>query len=156
MKTLAILPCGKRKIWDKYPYHGSAKVKDVYIGNLHRLTRGYAEQFATDWVILSAKHGFRSRNEIIKENYDLTFGMKNDGIISNEALKKQIKEKQLDQYDKWIVLTGQKHLNVLRQIVDLKKLNTPLLGTRGIGDMQKRLKCAIDNKRPLPNQYLEK
>lgn len=151
MKKLAILPCGKRKIWDRDPVQGKMAVRDVYIGTLHRLTRTYAESFADEWVILSAKHGYCFPDELIAENYDLTFGTKDKhAIISNQALIDQINKKQLDQYDRIIVLTGQKHKKIVEQTFPEKDvLSFPLLGTKGIGEMQHLLKHAIENKVPL-------
>ncbi|MBU5595273.1 hypothetical protein KQI76_08910 [Amphibacillus sp. MSJ-3] len=151
MTTLAILPCGKKKVWDLDPSRGKVKVREAYVGTLHQLTRQYAEMFCDQWVILSAKHGYCFPNEIIDKNYDLTFGMpKSEMMITNEQLKKQIKEKRLDQYDQIIVLTGKKHKVIVEQTFNQEnQLSFPLLGTRGIGEMQQRLKQAIIKRQPL-------
>jgi len=150
MRQIAILPCGKRKIWDVEPEKGPSKVNEVYIGTLHRLTREYAEAYCDDWVILSAKHGFRSRNEIIYENYDLTFGMKEAGIMSTGHLRQQLTTLQLDRYDRAIILTGQKHKRVIEALGGITSNDVyPLLGTRGIGEMQQRIRKAIHDQQPL-------
>lgn len=151
MSKLAILPCGKKKIWDLDPTIGREEVREVYVGTLHRLTRQYAEMFCDQWVILSAKHGYCFPNERIEENYDLTFGMpKGEAVISKEQLKVQIEEKRLQEYDQIIVLTGKKHKSIVEQTFDqASKLAFPLLGTKGIGEMQQRLKQAIVNNQPL-------
>ena len=150
MRILAVLPCGKKKIWDKTPDVGPMKVKDVYIGTLHRLTRQYAEIFADEWVILSGKYGFRSKNEMINGDYDITFGMKGTDVIASRVLKQQIHRQGLDQYDRAIILTGKKHQRVIEAIGGVTKDDRyPLLGTKGIGEMQQRLKWAIENKTPL-------
>ncbi|GEM03566.1 hypothetical protein HMI01_05540 [Halolactibacillus miurensis] len=150
MRVLAVLPCGKKKIWDKIPDVGPMKVEDVYIGTLHRLTRHYAEIFADDWVILSGKYGFRSRNEMIKEDYDITFGMKSADVVSSNTLMNQVVEQGLNRYDQALILTGKKHQQVIHAIGGITKDDRyPLLGTKGIGEMQQRLKQAIDKKQPL-------
>lgn len=150
MSTLAILPCGKRKIWDKDPDHGPAYVDEAYTGTLHLLTKRYAEIFCDEWVILSGKHGFCSKKEIIKDDYNLTFGMNEKGLITDETLKKQIEDKALDRFDQVVILTGKKHQKVIQRIggISISDLY-PLLGTRGIGEMQHLLKKAIDEETPL-------
>ncbi|PXW92659.1 hypothetical protein DES38_102243 [Streptohalobacillus salinus] len=150
MRQIAILPCGKRKIWDVEPQRGPTKVNEAYIGTLHRLTKEYAQAYCDDWVILSAKHGFRSKNEMIEQNYDLTFGMDQDQIISTKALRKQITTLQLDRYDRAVILTGQKHKRVIEALGGITDNDVyPLLGTKGIGEMQQRLRSAINEKQPL-------
>ncbi|WP_440895151.1 DUF6884 domain-containing protein [Amphibacillus sp. Q70] len=151
MSKLAILPCGKKKIWDLDSTRGREVVREVYVGTLHRLTRQYAEIFCDQWVILSAKYGYCFPDEMIEGNYDLTFGMsQGEAIISKEQLLKQIGEKKLQAYDQIIVLTGKKHKAIVEQTFDqVSKLVFPLLGTKGIGEMQHRLKQAIINKQPL-------
>ncbi|SEN66031.1 hypothetical protein SAMN04488134_101581 [Amphibacillus marinus] len=150
MRELAIIPCGKRKIWDVNPTFGQATVNEAYIGTLHRLTKQYAQTFCDNWVILSAKHGYCFGDEIIPSNYDLTFGMNNkQAIISNEKLKAQIHEKELLNCQKIIVLTGQKHKRVVEaSFEEQDRLFFPLIGGRGIGDMQQKLKQALVLKRP--------
>lgn len=151
MRQLAIIPCGKKKIWDRYPDHKGEKVAEAYIGVLHRLTKQYAEMFCDQWVILSAKHGYSSPDEIIKSNYDLTFGMNETGlIISNEDLIAQIKQKNLSEFDQIIALTGKKHQKIINATFSREqKIIYPLLGTKGIGEMQQKLKGAIETKRSL-------
>ena len=56
MKTLCIIPCGSKKIWDKYPDLGPQKARDVYIGPFAKKCREYAETFyGESFCILSAK-----------------------------------------------------------------------------------------------------
>lgn len=54
---LVIVPCGKRKIWDKHPDQGPTRADDAYIGTPFTLNRTYAERFGDRWVVLSAKYG---------------------------------------------------------------------------------------------------
>lgn len=150
MLQLAIIPCGRKKVWDKYPEQKATKVDQAYIGILHRLTKQYAELFCDNWVVLSAKHGFQLRDEIIPENYNLTFGMKGiHPIIGLEQLINQINKKKLSEFDQIVALTGKKHKAIIDQIFPEEKLIYPLLGTKGIGEMQQRLKQSIEMKAPL-------
>ena len=65
MKTLVIVPCGKRKIWDKNSEAGPTKARDVYTGSPFKVNREYAEKFGDPWVILFAKYGFLEPDQVI-------------------------------------------------------------------------------------------
>ena len=110
MKQLCIIPCGKRKIWDKQPDAGEQKAQDSYIGTFHQLCQQYARLFFTDWVIISAKHGFLLPNDIVPENYDLSFSMKKTEVIGIKELQKQIVMKGLSSFEH-IVVFEEKSLN---------------------------------------------
>ena len=58
MSTLAIVQCGQKKIWDRNPGAGPTAAKDAYVSPYFRKNRAYAERFADQWMILSAKYGF--------------------------------------------------------------------------------------------------
>ncbi len=81
MSAICIIPCGKKKIWDKYPSEGAVSAEEAYIGTFHRLAEQYAKKFFNDWIIISAKHGFLLPHDIVPENYDLTFGQKGKKTI---------------------------------------------------------------------------
>jgi hypothetical protein len=55
--SMVIVPCGKRKIWDKHPDQGPTHAAEAYTGAPLRLNRRYAERFGDRWVVLSAKYG---------------------------------------------------------------------------------------------------
>ncbi|WP_117169878.1 DUF6884 domain-containing protein [Paraliobacillus sediminis] len=151
MKQLAIIPCGKKKIWDRNSSQGPAVVKDAYVGVLHRMCEQYAEMFCDQWVVLSGKHGLMLPNETILENYNVTFGVKNNGeVISIEELQSQLLDKKLGAFDQIISLTGKKYQPIIEETFGPNKdIRYPLLGTKGIGEMQQRLKSAIKNKKAL-------
>ena len=151
MKQLAIIPCGRKKIWDVDSTKGPTEAKDAYIGVLHRLCEQYAVMFCDQWVVISAKHGYLLPNDIVPQNYDLTFGMKKDlSIITEEELLVQTKQKELTNYDQVIALTGKKYQPIIEKTFGSDiKVHYPLLGTKGIGEMQQRLKYAIENNTPL-------
>ncbi|MEK7016221.1 DUF6884 domain-containing protein [Bacillus sp. FSL R9-9410] len=143
MKRLSIIPCGKKKIWDKYPDYGETEAKDVYISPFGKACQAYATLFFENWVILSAKHGFLRPNDIVKENYDLAFDSKSDEIISVEQLKKQMADKNLIQFDEIVLLAGKKHRKVVTKLYPEGIITYPLEGCKGIGYMLQRLKEAV-------------
>lgn len=45
MKRLCIIPCGKKKIWDKYVDYGPTEAKNVYISPFGKACQAYATEF---------------------------------------------------------------------------------------------------------------
>ena len=150
MKKLAVVPCGKKKIWDIVKDYPPAPAKEVYLSNFHRLCRQYGNEFTDQWVVLSGKHGFLFPNDIVAGQYDVTFGDKSKEVITIEQLKQQVKEKQLDYYDELVILTGKKYKPFIYGAFDetIKK-SFPLAGYKGIGYMQQAMKQAIRDGKPL-------
>ncbi|PGV60296.1 hypothetical protein COD94_20435 [Bacillus cereus] len=144
MKRLCIIPCGKKKIWDKYPDHREAEAKDVYISPFGKACQAYATEFFENWVILSAKHGFLRPNDIVKENYDLAFDSKSNEIINIEQLKQQMIDKGLLQFDEIVLLAGKKHKKVVTKLYSEEIITYPLEGCKGIGYMLQKLKGAVE------------
>ncbi|ASN05959.1 DUF6884 domain-containing protein [Virgibacillus necropolis] len=150
MSQLCIIPCGKKKIWDKEPNRGATQVKDTYIGTFHTLCRNYALQFTDQWVVLSAKHGFLMPEDIVDENYDVTFNQKEKEIITLERLQHQVKAKRLDQVEELIILTGKKYKKVIEgSFDDRMPMKFPLEAYNGMGYMQQALKKAVENNIPI-------
>lgn len=150
MKQLSVIPCGIKKIWDKQPKLGAVPASEAYIGTFHTLCRNYAKTFTDSWIILSAKHGFLFADDIVDGPYDVTFNQKSDEIISMERLCEQVREKQLDQFDELIVLTGKKYKKVIKESFgEFFPASFPLLQCRGIGYMQQLLKRAIEEGKPI-------
>ncbi|PWN15970.1 hypothetical protein CU072_10440 [Bacillus thuringiensis] len=135
MKRLCIIPCGKKKIWDKHSNYGPMEAKDVYISPFGKACQAYASMFFENWVILSAKHGFLRPNDIVLKNYDLAFDSKSDEVISIEKLQKQMVDKSL--------LAGKKHKKVVTKLYPEEMITYPLEGCKGIGYMLQRLKEAV-------------
>ncbi|EJV85554.1 DUF6884 domain-containing protein [Bacillus cereus] len=144
MKRLCIIPCGKKKIWDKCPDYGETEAKDVYISPFGKACQAYATEFFENWVILSAKHGFLRSNDIVQENYDLAFDSKSNEIISIEQLKQQMIDKGLLQFDEIVLLAGKKHKKVVTKLYPEEVITYPLEGCQGIGYMLQRLKGAVE------------
>lgn len=143
MKRLCIIPCGKKKIWDKHSNYGPMEAKDVYISPFGKACQAYATMFFENWVILSAKHGFLRPNDIVLENYDLAFDSKSDEVISIEQLQKQLVDKSLLQFDEIVLLAGKKHKKVVTKLYPEEMITYPLEGCKGIGYMLQRLKEAV-------------
>ncbi|HEB2435096.1 DUF6884 domain-containing protein [Bacillus sp. 22475] len=143
MKRLCIIPCGKKKIWDKHSNYGPMEAKDVYISPFGKACQAYASMFFENWVILSAKHGFLRPNDIVLKNYDLAFDSKNDEVISIEKLQKQMVDKSLLQFDEIVLLAGKKHKKVVTKLYPEEMITYPLEGCKGIGYMLQRLKEAV-------------
>lgn len=143
MKRLCIIPCGKKKIWDKHSNYGPMEAKDVYISPFGKACQAYASMFFENWVILSAKHGFLRPSDIVSENYDLAFDSKSDEVISIEKLQKQMVDKSLLQFDEIVLLAGKKHKKVVTKLYPEEMITYPLEGCKGIGYMLQRLKEAV-------------
>ncbi|ADI31336.1 DUF6884 domain-containing protein [Staphylothermus hellenicus] len=150
MKTLCIVPCGKRKIWDKYPNKGPTKARYVYIGAFAKKCREYAEKFCPNsWVILSAKHGFLFPDDIVPGPYNVSFNDKKTNPISIEELKAQAHMKGLYRYDRIIVLAGRNYAEIVKKVFSNKEVVTPLSKYKGLGYMMQKLNEAIRRGVPL-------
>ncbi|WCK55835.1 hypothetical protein PP175_07885 [Aneurinibacillus sp. Ricciae_BoGa-3] len=144
MNRLCIIPCGTAKIWDKNPLQGPTEAKNAYIGPYGRACQAYADRFFTDWVILSAKHGFLFPTDPVPENYNVSFSMNHPDVISVQELKRQVDEKQLSGFDEIVVVAGKKYKRVIEQVFgDGYVYRYPLQGCKGIGYMLQKLKNAV-------------
>lgn len=140
MKSLCIVPCGKKKIWDKIPNAGPTMAKNVYTGPFAKKCREYAKKFHPDnWIILSAKYGFLAPDDIISGPYNVSFNDKSSIAISTEELRKQVKEKNLDKYDEFVILGGKYYIEIIRSAFSEKEVFNPLDGCKGIGYMMAKL-----------------
>ncbi|HIH69528.1 DUF6884 domain-containing protein [Methermicoccus shengliensis] len=141
---LCVVPCGSLKIWSRYPDAGATMARDVYIGSFARTCIEYAEKFYPDsYVILSAKYGFLFPDEIIPENYNVTFNDPKTNPISVEELRKQAEQKGLMRYDEIVVVAGSNYINIVKKVFAEKKIITPLKGLGGMGPMISAMKKAI-------------
>lgn len=116
MSVLVIIPCGKKKIWDKSPSVGPTSARDAYTGSPFKVNRQFAEycqKRGADWLILSAKYGFVSPSSLI-ENYNVTFKQPKTCPVSHEALRSQVAEMKLDRYERVIAVGGREYLQAVR------------------------------------------
>jgi hypothetical protein len=114
MTILTIVQCGGQKVWKTNPQLGPVAAKDAYTSSYFKKNVAYAKKFGNRWIILSAKYGFLDPEELI-EDYNVTFKVKKSGPISTDKLKEQIKSKELDSYDKIVVLGGKEYLEPVRR-----------------------------------------
>jgi hypothetical protein len=129
LKILVIVPCGKAKIWDRQPNRGPTKARSAYIGAPFIVNKTFAEKFADKWVILSAKYGFIDSDFVIPENYNTAFKNPSTNPISVNALRKQVKEKNLQNYDFVVALGGEDYLRMIKQAFqDVSKVIAPAQG----------------------------
>lgn len=150
MKTLCIVPCGNRKIWNKKPNAGPTKARNVYIGPFAKKCREYAEKFyPTSWCILSAKYGFLFPEDIIEGTYNVSFNDKSTNPISPNELSNQIMEKGLNSYDRIAVLGGRNYVNIVKVIFHKEEIHTPLADCQEIGYMMGKLNGAIQRGVPI-------
>jgi len=112
-KTLVIVPCGARKIWDVQPHRGPTAARDAYIGTPFKVNRGFAEVVGDRWVILSAKYGFIEPDFVITGPYNVTFNRKASRPVTVEYLRQQISELGLDQCKCVVVLGGQAYREIV-------------------------------------------
>ena len=146
MKSLCIIGCGKKKIWDKNPEAGPVKAEDLYIGPFTRKCIEYAKKGDFDlWCILSAKYGFLYPDEIVHGPYSECFHVISSNSISLEELSLQLNDKKLDEYEKITVLGGKYYLGMVSKLFHKKEIYNPLNGCKGIGHMMKKLNDLIDN-----------
>lgn len=144
MKTLCIVTCGDRKIWDRNPDAGPTKARFVYIGPFATKCREYAEEFyPSSWCILSAKHGFLLPNDIISRPYCVRFNKKGTNPITTKELSSQAKQKKLDDYQQIVVIGGKSYVDTAREVFSSKKILAPLTDCKGMGYMMRRLKEAV-------------
>ncbi|RSK26781.1 hypothetical protein EJF36_07845 [Bacillus sp. HMF5848] len=151
MKKLCIIPCGRKKIWDIDPTIEATKAHKAYVGTFHSYCQAYARLFFDDnWVVLSAKHGFLLKDDIVPGSYDVSFSMKNHPeVITNDQLRKQIIEKNLNDYDHYVVLAGKKYRRIVEGLFPRGDISYPLAQYKGLGYMLRALRLAIDEKKEL-------
>jgi len=143
MKTLCIVPCGNRKIWDKFPSQGATEARHVYIGPLAKKCREYAEKFyPSSWCILSAKYGFLMPDDIVEGPYNVSFNKKATNPITKNELVVQAAQKGLDACEKVIVLGGKNYIRIVQEVFSENKVYVPLEGCN-LFEMMGKLNDAI-------------
>jgi hypothetical protein len=149
MKTICVVPCGKRKIWERFPDAGPQKARDVYTGPYASKCIHYAQFFYPEsWCILSAKYGFLMPNDIIPGPYEVTFKKKNTNQIGKEELFDQVLKKDLYGYNDIIVLGGKVYCDIIDELFGGKLISKPLCGL-SLGEAIKTLNESINKRIPL-------
>ena len=150
MTTLCITPCGKKKIWLKYPKAGPTEAKKVYTGPFAKKCKEYAENFYPDsWCILSAKYGFLFPEDIVPESYNVSFNDIGTNPITLKELKIQIEEKDIEDFDEFVVLGGKNYVKIISDLLPNKYIQKPLEGCKGNGYMMGLINKALKDRNPL-------
>ena len=150
MRTICIIPCGSKKIWDKFPHAGPTPARDVYIVAFAGKCQEYAQTFYPDsYYILSAKYGFLSPDELIPQPYNVTFKDISTNPISVSQLAAIAREKGFADVDQIVVLAGKDYVRILRAVFPKTKIIEPLNGCRGIGEMMSRVNKALHHNKPI-------
>jgi hypothetical protein len=150
MKTLCIVPCGVKKVWDKNPDAGPTKARDAYVGPFSKKCREYADKFyPSSYCILSARHGFLFPDDIVPSPYNTSFKDKSTIPITTDELLANLKEKGLGDYENIVALGGQHYTNIVRAVFSDKEVYAPLDNCGRIGKMMGKLKKAIERGTPL-------
>ena len=151
MKSLCIIPCGSKKIWDINPKAGPTKARNVYVGPFAKKCQQYAETFYPgSWCILSAKHGFLFPDDKVLGPYNVTFNKKTTNPITIEELARQARNKKMARYHVIVVLGGKNYVERIKAVFSGVNISTPLSDCKGMGYMMGKLNDAIHRKRPIP------
>jgi hypothetical protein len=143
-RTLVIVPCGQRKVWDRSPESGAVAANQAYIGGPFRLNRAYAERVGDAWMILSAKYGLIPPDFIVPGSYDVTFNRRASQPVGTREIRQQLAEIRLETYARIVVLGGARYRGVIKSALTGRpeleaKLVFPTAGL-GIGKAMQRLK----------------
>jgi len=113
-KVVVITGCTKTKMG--YDSTVKAKAVDMYQGRLFQAVRRYSESKRFPLMILSAKYGLVSPDEVI-EGYERTLRT-TDGV---DAIRQKVNEqlsKILPQFEKVLVIAGEMYRKLLRDLSD--------------------------------------
>lgn len=148
--VLVIVPCGQKKIWDRYSSSGPIAARDAYTGSPFGVNRAFAERFGEKWIILSAKYGFIEPDFMIPAPYNITFKNRRTGPITADQLREQIEKQNLSRFATVIGLGGKEY----RKAIELAfaggpvRLCFPFSGLP-IGKAMQATKCAIATDDPM-------
>ena len=145
MKSLVVVPSGRRKIWEMNPNARPTLAKNVYTGPPFKVNREYAETFSDKWVILSPKYGFIEPDFIISEDYDVRFDVPKTNPIELSTLREQVKDR-FSEYPCIVALGGSTYANL---VVETFKSNDRKVLTPSTGIMIARaVRDAIRENKP--------
>lgn len=147
--TLVVIPCGQGKIWDKYPNLGPVIAREAYTGAPFKVNREFAERFATERLVLSAKYGFISPDFVIPGPYEVTFKRRRTGPIAVSTLRYQVREQCLERFQVVIGLGGKEYVSAIREAFApmSDRLAFPFAGLQ-IGKMMQATRKAIESGVP--------
>lgn len=149
-RTLVVVACGSKKVWDESPRAGAVQARNVYVGRFFSLNRAYAERFGTDWAILSAKHGLVRPTDRIGSNYDVRLG-RHKGVLSGSGLRRQVVSNGYHSFARVVVLGGRHYGQAISDAfvgTGIAVLR-PLERYAGIGYMSAAVQSALVSGSPL-------
>ncbi|MEW1551469.1 DUF6884 domain-containing protein [Streptomyces tsukubensis] len=160
-ELVVIVPCGGRKAvnGEGHPRAGQpvvcAPAGELYVGSYHRATRRAADTLTRGGrtgrvILLSAKYGLVELTTWLS-TYDLRAG--DPGTVTGETLRRQAHELGISGASV-TVLAGKAYTELAREVWG-KSLDTPLGGTRGIGEQLARLADLYDPSRRPAEQHAE-
>ena len=146
MSRLVVVPCGKSKIWDRQPDHGSAPAIAAYTGAMCRLNREYAAQVGDAWIMLSPKYGFIAPEFVIPATYDISFRLPATHPIAIDELQRQVRDLGLDAYPDVTALGGSAYRSAITAAFagTGATLHAPFAGLP-IGKMMQATKAAVES-----------
>ncbi len=128
VSILVIVPCGKAKIWDRYPTAGPTPAERAYVGAPFKVNSDYARRTSDAWVILSAKYGFLDPVDAIPGPYNVSFKDPRSRPIEIVTLREQVEDRGLRRFDTVIGLGGKEYREVLRLSLAPKLVEFPFAG----------------------------
>lgn len=117
-RFLVIVPESQKRIWKYNPSCGPTKAKDAYVGEPFAVNKAFAERFGDRWVILSAKFGFINPDYVIPKDYTESFYRPTTRPIGTEALRQQMKDKRLRDFDIIIALGGRDYTEIVKNVFE--------------------------------------
>ncbi|MFD1773232.1 DUF7662 domain-containing protein [Paenibacillus rhizophilus] len=116
----------------------------------------YAQTFFDHWVILSAKYGFLFPEDIIPEDYNVSFIKPSNETIHIDQLKEQAESKGVSAYKEITVLGGKHYTERAKAVFTQgQELLFPLSDCTGIGYMLQKLTRALEKQDTITGESLE-
>jgi hypothetical protein len=146
MNTIYIVPSSNKKIWDIHPEAGPTPAKNVYIHLFAQKCHEYAKAFYPDsYYILSAKYGFLHPDDIIPENYDVSFKKPQTNPISIQELKIVAAKKGISNPSCIIIVADKDYSDIVHSVFTNRKIEEPFQGFKGSVLMMQMLDIAISS-----------
>jgi len=141
-KVLVITGCTKEKL--RYDNLTKLPAKKMYQGRLFKTVKEFSDAMGYDYVIISAKYGLVFPNDIIK-GYEKVLQTKED-IKNIQSLVEEKLKPILGNYDKILVIAGEKYRKVLQYLWDERFI---IVRSKGYADL-----CSIVERATPPKATL--
>ena len=141
-KVLVITGCTKEKL--AYNDSLQAPARKMYQGRLFKNVRNYCENMGFDYVIISAKYGLLFPEDVIS-GYEKVLKTEEDIGKIQSLVENQLRP-VLENYDKIVVIAGEKYREVLRNLWDERFIS---IKSKGYGDLCSIVKMATPEGKSL-------